>query len=386
MTALFELRIRIGGDPRGFSEYVALRDELGKLSHLAYPDVDWARVEQLCLTLFHQNGADLQTAAAFTLARSQRHGLEGMAQGMALIETLVCEWSNVWPPMPSVRLDILAWLFAQLQSLLRSMPIDVRSLTALVHLDTELLRLHQCLDNQVHVPLVALVSLRQLSESLMHRLQRNSFSDGTVQLSTRETGSALLIPFVVSPVNSLPEVVSKKRRINPWLFATVAMIVLVIGAGWRGLDPEGGGVELLAKLFQKEQAMPGAVRLERLFDAGSAELKPGSIKVLISALVDIKAKPGWLIVIAGHTDARGNAEQNLHLSHARAAAVRGWMQRMGDIPDSCFAIQGDSSNQPIASNDTASGREANRRVEIHLVPQGGACGQPINSLDKGQLS
>jgi type VI secretion system protein VasL len=307
-----------------------------------------------------------------------------MAQGVALIESLGSEWANVWPPMPSVRLDILAWLFAQLQSLLRAMPMDMRSLTALVHLDTALLRLHQCLDYQVHVPLVALESLRQQSESLMHRLQRNSFSGGAVQLSTRETGPALLVPFVVSAANSLPEVASTKRRINPWLFATVAMIVLLVGVGWRGLNLEGDGVELLAKLFQKEQTMPGPVRLESLFDAGSAELKPGSTKVLISALVDIKAKPGWLIVIAGHTDARGSAEQNLHLSHARAAAVRGWMQRMGDIPDSCFAIQGDASNQPIASNDTESGREANRRVEIHLVPQGGACGQPISSLEEGR--
>jgi type VI secretion system protein VasL len=52
------------------------------------------------------------------------------------------------------------------------------------------------------------------------------------------------------------------------------------------------------------------------------------------------------------------------------------MQRMGDIPDSCFAVQGVAANQPIASNDTESGRAANRRVDISLVPQAGACAQP----------
>ncbi|CAI8989562.1 OmpA family protein [Pseudomonas sp. IT-P4] len=118
-----------------------------------------------------------------------------------------------------------------------------------------------------------------------------------------------------------------------------------------------------------------AVRLDSLslFDSGSAVLKPDSTKVLINALVDIKAQPGWLIVIAGHTDASGNDAQNLLLSRARAASVRDWMQRMGDLPDSCFAVQGFGARQPIASNDTEAGRTANRRVDIRLVPEAGAC-------------
>ncbi|WEJ73067.1 OmpA family protein [Pseudomonas sp. PSE14] len=121
--------------------------------------------------------------------------------------------------------------------------------------------------------------------------------------------------------------------------------------------------------------IPAPVRLDSLslFAVGSAKLKPESTKVLINALVDIKAQPGWLIVIAGHTDATGNAEHNLELSRARAGAVRDWMQRMGDIPDSCFAVQGFGAQQPIASNDTEIGRAANRRVDIRLVPEVGAC-------------
>ncbi|WP_271411940.1 OmpA family protein [Pseudomonas sp. Q1-7] len=123
---------------------------------------------------------------------------------------------------------------------------------------------------------------------------------------------------------------------------------------------------------------PDPVRLDSLslFAVGSAKLKPESTKLLINALVDIKAQPGWLIVIAGHTDATGSAEQNLQLSRARAGAVRDWMQRMGDIPDSCFAVQGFGASQPIANNDTAFGRAANRRVDIRLVPEVGACVLP----------
>ncbi|WP_256673984.1 OmpA family protein [Pseudomonas fluorescens] len=117
------------------------------------------------------------------------------------------------------------------------------------------------------------------------------------------------------------------------------------------------------------------VRLDSLslFATGSAQLKPGSTKILINALVDIKAQPGWLIVIAGHTDATGDPQNNLRLSHARAAAVHAWMQQMGGIPDSCFAVQGFGASQPIARNDTEAGRAANRRVDIRLVPEAGAC-------------
>jgi outer membrane protein OmpA-like peptidoglycan-associated protein len=125
------------------------------------------------------------------------------------------------------------------------------------------------------------------------------------------------------------------------------------------------------------------VRLDSLslFSSASARLKPESTRVLIDALVGIKAQPGWLIVIAGHTDAVGSDEHNLQLSRARAAAVRDWMQRMGGIPDSCFAVQGFGKSQPIASNDTEAGRQANRRVDIRLVPEVGACALPTAGAD-----
>jgi len=134
--------------------------------------------------------------------------------------------------------------------------------------------------------------------------------------------------------------------------------------------------------------IPQPVRLDSLslFAPGSADLKPGSTKVLISALVNIKAQPGWLIVIAGHTDATGSPVQNLELSRARAASVRDWMQRMGDIPDSCFAVQGFGASKPVASNDTEGGRAANRRVDIRLVPEVGACVLPTAASGRHPLS
>ncbi|MDH2067223.1 OmpA family protein [Pantoea sp. GD03673] len=124
--------------------------------------------------------------------------------------------------------------------------------------------------------------------------------------------------------------------------------------------------------------IPKIVRLDSLslFDSGKAELKAGSTKVLVNALVDIKARPGWLIVVAGHTDITGNTQRNQLLSRERAEAVRDWMRDTGDLPESCFAVQGYGDSRPVASNDTPEGRGQNRRVEISLVPQADACRMP----------
>ncbi|EBQ2672187.1 OmpA family protein [Salmonella enterica] len=117
------------------------------------------------------------------------------------------------------------------------------------------------------------------------------------------------------------------------------------------------------------------VRLDSmaLFDVGQSRLKDGSTKVLVNALVNIKAKPGWLILVAGYTDATGDDKANRQLSLRRAEAVRDWMLQTSDIPASCFAVQGLGESQPAATNDTSEGRAANRRVEISLVPRSDAC-------------
>ncbi|HDQ6611910.1 TPA: OmpA family protein [Escherichia coli Ou:H21] len=131
-------------------------------------------------------------------------------------------------------------------------------------------------------------------------------------------------------------------------------------------------------VIQKVTQTPKTVRLNSLalFDAGKWTLKPGATKWLVNALVDIKAKAGWLIVVSGHTDNTGDPQHNQALSLKRAEAVRDWMRDTGDIPQSCFAVQGYGESRPVAPNETAEGRARNRRVEISLVPQADACRLP----------
>jgi len=82
------------------------------------------------------------------------------------------------------------------------------------------------------------------------------------------------------------------------------------------------------------------------------------------------------IVDSGHTDSTGNPTLNQRLSRERAESVRDWMRDTGDVPESCFAVQGYGATRPIALNDTPDGRAQNRRVEISLVPQADACRVP----------
>ena len=127
------------------------------------------------------------------------------------------------------------------------------------------------------------------------------------------------------------------------------------------------------------QRVDNAVTLDSLalFDVGQFSLKPQANKVLVSALLDVKAKPGWLIVISGHTDSTGSPQANQRLSQQRAESVRDWMLATSDLSANCFAVQGFGDTRPVADNNSEEGRGKNRRVEIRLLPQADAC-QEVN--------
>lgn len=121
-----------GGDPRAFGEFGALRDEIGKLLHPARPDIDWVRVEQLCLTMFRQNGVELQTAVNFTLARVQLDGLAGLCEGLELISGLITrQWNELWPQQTYARVALLAWLSDRLQQAWRVLGLGYGDLAQL---------------------------------------------------------------------------------------------------------------------------------------------------------------------------------------------------------------------------------------------------------------
>jgi outer membrane protein OmpA-like peptidoglycan-associated protein len=108
-----------------------------------------------------------------------------------------------------------------------------------------------------------------------------------------------------------------------------------------------------------------------LFDFGSYTLKPGAREKLAKISGIVLAHPGLSLQIEGHTDSVGGDDFNQQLSERRADSVRDFLAEQG-VPGSSIAARGFGKTQPVASNDTAEGRQRNRRVE--LVVNGDAIG------------
>jgi outer membrane protein OmpA-like peptidoglycan-associated protein len=113
-----------------------------------------------------------------------------------------------------------------------------------------------------------------------------------------------------------------------------------------------------------------------LFDTGSYTLKPGAREKLAKISGIVLAHPGLNLQIEGHTDSVGTDEFNQQLSERRADSVRDFLAEQG-VPGSAITARGFGKTQPVASNDTAEGRQRNRRVE--LVVNGDAIGGANNS-------
>ncbi len=111
-----------------------------------------------------------------------------------------------------------------------------------------------------------------------------------------------------------------------------------------------------------------------LFDTGQYTLKPGAREKLAKISGIILAHPGLKLQIEGHTDSVGGDEYNQKLSEQRANAVREYLVTQGVSGDSITA-QGFGKGSPVASNDTAAGRQQNRRVE--LVVSGDVIGASV---------
>jgi outer membrane protein OmpA-like peptidoglycan-associated protein len=105
-----------------------------------------------------------------------------------------------------------------------------------------------------------------------------------------------------------------------------------------------------------------------LFDSGKSEIKAGSDESFNALKVFMNMYPEATIQINGHSDATGNAQENLKLSEERANAVLLKIKNTGVSQDIKFATKGYGDTQPIAKNTDEAGRSQNRRVEIIIKP------------------
>lgn len=106
-----------------------------------------------------------------------------------------------------------------------------------------------------------------------------------------------------------------------------------------------------------------------LFDFDSSELRPEGIDELAPLLQAMQGDSQLSAIIVGHTDDRGTDEYNLGLSERRAQAVADHLMD-GGIGSDRLRIEGRGEAEPRDTNDTAEGRQQNRRVEIVVTASG----------------
>ena len=123
------------------------------------------------------------------------------------------------------------------------------------------------------------------------------------------------------------------------------------------------GVQVIESDDSIRLVMPGNIT----FKTDSADINSSFYPVLNSVARVLKKYDNSTVLVSGHTDSTGSAEYNLKLSRERAQSVASYLEGQG-IKSSRFEVLGMGSSNPIASNDTANGREKNRRVEIKIIP------------------
>lgn len=109
--------------------------------------------------------------------------------------------------------------------------------------------------------------------------------------------------------------------------------------------------------------MPGDIT----FATGSATIDPRFGPVLNDVAGVLQTYPATYVNVIGHADSVGAADFNQRLSERRASAVASELINFGVFADRLY-VAGMGETNPIASNETDSGRAANRRVEITIVP------------------
>jgi outer membrane protein OmpA-like peptidoglycan-associated protein len=114
-----------------------------------------------------------------------------------------------------------------------------------------------------------------------------------------------------------------------------------------------------------------------LFDVNQATLKPGAREKLAKVSGILLAYPNLHMTVEGHTDSTGSDDYNVKLSQRRADAVRDYLIS-NNIASNNIQATGLGKDNPVATNDTAAGRQQNRRVE--MVVSGEVIGQPISAM------
>jgi outer membrane protein OmpA-like peptidoglycan-associated protein len=164
---------------------------------------------------------------------------------------------------------------------------------------------------------------------------------------------------------------------------TAGAIVGAVGGGLAG-GAVGAYMDSQKKDLEKslaKEVKSGAARVEKMpsnvvkitmtnqtaFEVDSAQVKSG-FNSTMDKVADVVIRYGkTTLTVVGHTDSSGSAEHNQKLSQERALAVAHYLESK-NVNALRLATAGKGASEPVASNSSESGRQANRRVEIFVEP------------------
>ncbi len=123
-----------------------------------------------------------------------------------------------------------------------------------------------------------------------------------------------------------------------------------------------------AKVYQQRRSLLISAHGFR-FPPGGSEIGTENFSLLNRIIKAVNTFPDSRVEISGHTDSLGSTAANRNLSKARAANVAKFLIDVGNIAADRVTASGYGEERPVASNETAEGRAANRRVEILINNQ-----------------
>lgn len=143
----------------------------------------------------------------------------------------------------------------------------------------------------------------------------------------------------------------------------------IVGAMMDKQERELRQIEGIDVTRTDEDELKVTVRNEILFDFDSAALRSSSRDELREMAEVFNRYGQTTIAVQGHTDSKGSASYNERLSERRASSVANYLENLG-VRGSRLDSQGFGESSPKASNDSASGRQRNRRVELFIRANG----------------
>ncbi len=151
----------------------------------------------------------------------------------------------------------------------------------------------------------------------------------------------------------------------------------IIGAVIGGAAGAVIGHQMDQQAKEIDQSVPGAT-VERvgegiqvtfdsglLFDFDSDRVRSDAAVNLNELAASLLKNPNSDVLIVGHTDSRGEDAYNMNLSQRRANSASAYLQSRG-VPASRIRTSGRGETEPVGSNDTNAGMQANRRVEVAI--------------------